>query len=185
MLIVHVHVHLRPFSTTFHVFCKPCPMFSSCILSSHLCIFSPTQGHTTDGADLISWEIQVVRKDGVWATSYVWSDCITSHFTHRLDTQMKYILHMILYQEMTSSLNSSKSKKWFTPWTTSFISTQSLREGLVSLESIGLVWNMVLMQWQSITLGKSLEDLFVQCCFKFMIKTVLLLARQLVSEFDF
>jgi len=34
-------------------------------------------------------------------------------------------------------------------------------------------------------LGKSLEDLFVQCRFKFMIKTVSLLAGQLVSEFDF
>jgi len=34
-------------------------------------------------------------------------------------------------------------------------------------------------------LGQSLEDLFVQCHSKFMIKTVLLLAGQLVSEFDF
>ena len=34
-------------------------------------------------------------------------------------------------------------------------------------------------------LGKSLEDLFVQCRFKFTIKTVSLLAGQLVSEFDF
>ena len=34
-------------------------------------------------------------------------------------------------------------------------------------------------------LGLSLEDLFIHCDFKFTIKTVLLLARQLVSEFDF
>ena len=34
-------------------------------------------------------------------------------------------------------------------------------------------------------LGQSLEDLFVQCRSKFTIKTVLLLAGQLVSEFDF
>ena len=34
-------------------------------------------------------------------------------------------------------------------------------------------------------LGQSLEDLFVQCHSKFTIKTVLLLAGQLVSEFDF
>jgi serine/threonine protein kinase len=33
-------------------------------------------------------------------------------------------------------------------------------------------------------LGQSLEDLFVQCHFQFTIKTVLLLARQLVSQFD-
>jgi len=34
-------------------------------------------------------------------------------------------------------------------------------------------------------LGQSLEDLFVQYHSKFMIKTVLLLAGQLVSEFNF
>jgi hypothetical protein len=34
-------------------------------------------------------------------------------------------------------------------------------------------------------LGLSLEDLFVHCHFKFTIRTVLLLAGQLVSEFDF
>jgi len=157
MLMVHVHVHLRLFSTTFHVFCKPRPMFSSCVLSSHLRISSPTQGHTTDGADSISWEIQVARKDCVWATSYIWSDCIASHFTHRLDTQMKYISHMTLYQETTSLLNSSELKKRFTPWTTSFMSTQSLREGPVSLKSIGLVQNMVSMQWQSIALASLLR----------------------------
>ena len=33
-------------------------------------------------------------------------------------------------------------------------------------------------------LGQSLQDLFVQCHFKFTIKTVLLLAGQLVSEFN-
>jgi hypothetical protein len=32
-------------------------------------------------------------------------------------------------------------------------------------------------------LGRSLEDLFVQCHFRFTLKTVLLLAMQLVSEF--
>jgi predicted Ser/Thr protein kinase len=34
-------------------------------------------------------------------------------------------------------------------------------------------------------LGQSLEDLFVQCHFKFTIKTVSLLAGQLVRAFDF
>ena len=34
-------------------------------------------------------------------------------------------------------------------------------------------------------LGHSLEDLFVQCHFKFMIRTVSLLAGQLVSAFNF
>ena len=116
MLMVHVHVHLRPFSTTFRVFCKPRPTFSSCVLSSHLRISSPTQGHTSHGADSISWEIQVARKDRVWIVSYVWSNCIApSQFTHRLDTQMKYISHSTFYQETTSSLNSSELKKWFTP----------------------------------------------------------------------
>jgi len=34
-------------------------------------------------------------------------------------------------------------------------------------------------------LSRSLEDLFVHCHFKFMIKAVLLLARQLVSKINF
>ena len=71
-------------------------MFSPCILSSHLSISSPTQGHTSYGADLISWEIQVVRKDRVWIVLYVWSNCIApSQFTYRLDTQMKYTVSCI------------------------------------------------------------------------------------------
>lgn len=32
-------------------------------------------------------------------------------------------------------------------------------------------------------LGQSLDDLFVQCHYKFTMKTVLLLAKQMVSEF--
>jgi hypothetical protein len=34
-------------------------------------------------------------------------------------------------------------------------------------------------------LGPSLEDLFVRSHFQFTMKTVMLLARQLISEFDF
>ena len=56
-----------------------------------------------------------------------------------LDEQMKYILHVTFYQEMTLSLNLSDSKEMFIPYTMSSISTQSLREGLVSLVSIGLI----------------------------------------------
>jgi len=99
------------------VFCEPHLTFSSSILSSHLSLSSPTQGHTSHRADLISWEIQVARKDHVWVVVlYVWSNYIApSHFTHRLDTQMKYILHMTFYQETTLSSNSSELKKWFTP----------------------------------------------------------------------
>jgi len=67
------------------VFCKPCLMFHSCVLSSYLSMSSPTQGHTTHGAGPISWEIQVATSDRVWATLYVWSNGITtSHLTHKL-----------------------------------------------------------------------------------------------------
>ena len=111
-IFISTFVHFLPRS----VFCEPHLTFSPCILSSHLSISSPTQGHTSHGADSISWEIQVARKDRVWIVLYVWSNCIApSQFTHRLDTQMKYILHSTFYQEMMLSLNSSELKKWFTP----------------------------------------------------------------------
>ena len=103
------------------VLCKLRLIFSSCVPSSHLSTFSDsslTQGHTTHGAastDSVSWEVQVERKDCVWAISYIWSNCIVpSYFTQGLDTQMKYTSHMTFYPETTSSSNSSRSKEMFT-----------------------------------------------------------------------
>ena len=111
-MFVSTFVHFLPYS----IFCEPHLMFSPYILLSYLSISSPTQGHTSHGANLISWEIQVARKDHVWIILYVWSNCIApSQFTYRLDTQIKYILHSIFYQKRTLLLNSSKLKKWFTP----------------------------------------------------------------------
>lgn len=109
---------------------------------------------TTHGACSNSWEIQVTRKNRVWAVPYVRQLRRTlSYLVHSLDKQMKYISHMTFYQETTLSLNSSQLKERIAPWATSFISTQSLKEGSVFLVSIGLVRKLASMQWRLITLA--------------------------------
>ena len=167
-------------------------MFSSRIPLSHLSTSSDsslTQDHTTHGAasaDSISWEIQVERKNYGWAISYVWGDCIApSHLTHRHGyTDEIYLAHDILsrndvvikLEPVEGNVHSLGDE---------FDIYRKLKGG-IGIPHVH--WFGMESGYDAIVvdhLSKSLEDLFVQCRFKFTTKTVLLLARQLVSEFDF
>ena len=144
------------------------------------------QGHMTHGADLISWEIQVARRNCVWAVLYVWSNCIVpSHFTHRPGyTDQIYLAHNILsgndiilkLKRVNGNVHSLCNE---------FGIYRKLKGGtsIPCVHWFGTEAGFDVMVADH--LGKSLEDLFAQCHFTFTIKTVLLLAGQLVSEFDF
>jgi len=147
---------------------------------------SPTQGCMTHRTDLISWEIQVVRNDCVWAALYVWSNGIApSHLTHKPgytdDICLAYnILSgndvVIKLEQVGGKVHTLGSE---------FCVYTKLKGGT----SIPYVhwfgresgFNAIVVDH----LGQLLEDLFVQCHFKFTVKTVSLLAGQLVSAFDF
>ena len=173
------------------MFCKSRLMFSSRI-SSHLSTSrasSLTQGHTTHGAasaNPISWEIQVERKNYVWAISYVWSNCIApSHFTHRPGyTDEIYLAHDILSRnDIVIKLELVEGN--IPSLGDEFDIYRKLKggTGIPRVHWFGTEpgYNAMVVD----RLGKSLGDLFVQCHFKFTTKTVLLLAGQLVSEFEF
>jgi hypothetical protein len=167
-------------------------MFSSCFPSSDLSTSSDsslTQGHTTHGAvssDSIRWEIQVERKNCFWALSYVESSCITpSHFTHRRGyTDDVYLARDIIsrsdvvikLEPIDGDVHSLGDE---------FDIYRKLKggTGIPRVHWFGTESGCDAMVVDR--LGKSLEDLFVQCHFIFTTKTVMLLAGQLVSEFDF
>src|SRR6266581_911890 len=163
-----------------------------CVPSSHLSTSSDsslTQGHMTHGAasaDSIRWEIQVERKNCFWAVSYVWSNCIApSHFTHRPGyTDDIYFSHDILYRNdiiiklepIEGDVHNLGDE----------VDIYRKLKGGISIPHVH--WFGTESGYDAMVvnpLGKSLEDLFVQCHFTFTTKTVLLLAGQLVSEFDF
>jgi len=139
-----------------------------------------------DGPDSISWEIQAGRKNRVWAVSYVWGNCVApSHFTHRPRyTDELYFAHDILsgndvvikLEQVDGTVHTVEDK--FHVYTKLKGGT-----GIPCAHWFGTEASFDAMAVDR--LGQSLEDLFAQCHFKFTIKTVLLLARQLVSELDF
>jgi len=161
-------------------------MFHSCVLSSHLSTSSPTQGHTTHGAGLISWEIQVATSDCVWATSYVWSNGITtSHLTPKLGYTDEICLayNILSGNDVVIKLEQVEGKVRtlggeFHVYTKLKGGTSIPHVHWFGRES---GFDVIVVNH----LGQSLEDLFVQCHFKFTIKTVSLLAGQLVRAFDF
>ena len=89
------------------------------------------------------------------------------------------------YMGELSCSNSSAWKEKITPYSMSSLSTRSLTEGLASLLYIIFCTESGFDIMAIDHLGPSLEDIFVCSRFQFTIKTVLLLARQLVSKFDF
>src|SRR6266581_3342161 len=157
-------------STTFYpachnsVFCMPRLMFGSCILSSyqtHLSTFSLAQG----GKAIRLMELvrlagrYRLREEIVSGPSRTYgaiASCPIILLTG-LDTQIKYISHTTFYPEMTSSSNLSALTEMFTACAMNLVSTESLREGPVSLVSIGLVRKLVSMRWRSITLASLLR----------------------------
>ena len=144
------------------------------------------QGHTTHGAGPISREIQVARRNCVWAISYVWSNCIVpSHFTHRPGyTDQIYLAHNVLsrndiilkLERVDGNVHSLCDE---------FGIYRKLKggTGIPRVHWFGTEAGFDAMAVDR--LGKSLEDLFAQCRYTFTIKTVLLLAGQLVGAFDF
>ena len=160
--------------------------------SSHLSTSSDsslTQGHTTHGAastDSVSWEIQVERKNCVWAILYVWSNCIApSHFTHRPGyTDEIYLAHDILSRnDVVIKLELVEGNAHSLGDEFDIYRRLKGGTGIPRVHWFGTESGYDAMAVDR--LGKSLEDLFVQCHFMFTTKTVLLLAGQLVSEFDF
>jgi hypothetical protein len=132
---------------------------------------------------LIGWEIQVARTNCVWAALYVQSDCIeTSHFTHKPGyTDDIYFACDILsgndivikLEKVGGNVHTLEDK---------FQTYMKLKggTGIPRVHWFGIEAGFDAMAVDC--LSQSLEDLFVQCHFKFTIKTVLVLAGQLVSE---
>jgi len=117
---------------------------------------------------------------------YVWGNCVTpSHFTHRPGyTDELYFAHDILsgndivikLKQVDGTVHTVEDK--FHVYTKLKGGT-----GIPCAHWFGTEAGFDAMAVDC--LSQSLEDLFAQCHFKFMIKTVLLLARQLVSELNF
>jgi len=63
------------------VFCKPCLMFHSCVLSSHLSTSSPTQGHTTYGAGPIMSRV-VLAPPGLSYKPVTSASCDRGNISH-------------------------------------------------------------------------------------------------------
>ena len=127
-----------------------------------------------------------MRNDHVWATLYVWSNGIApSHLTHKLGhTDEVCLAYDILSEEdVVIKLERVEGKvhmlgNEFHVYTKLRGGTGIPRVHWFSRES---GFDAIVID----CLGRSLEDLFVQCHFKFTIRTVSLLAGQLVSAFDF
>ena len=145
-----------------------------------------SKDHNIASADSVSWEILVEKKDCVWAVSYVWSNSIApSHFTHRPEyTDDIYFAHDILSRnDVVIKLEPVEGN------------VHSLGDEFDIYRKLNGGTSIPRVHWFGTEsgynamavdrLGKSLEDLFVQCHFKFTTKTILLLAGQLVSKFNF
>ena len=147
---------------------------------------SPTQGCTTHEADSISWEIQVARNDHVWAALYVWSNGIApSHLTHKPgytdDICLAY--DILSGNDVVIKLEQVEGKVHMLGGEFHIYTKLKGGTGIPHVHWFGREsgFDVIVVD----RLGQSLEDLFVQCHFKFTVKTVSLLAGQLVSAFDF
>lgn len=129
------------------------------------------------------WEIQVAREDRVWVFQYVRDNYPTpSLLTSKWTGEIYLAQDILLQKNVVIKLEPLKGK--YRILEHEFHVYKKLRGGIgipgVRWFGIEAGFNAMVMD----RLGQSLDALFVNCNFQFTLKTVLLLAGQLVSGFN-